>query len=280
MTLWHFVNTAALVFAPPYVVFRSRLMEYVTIWTLVQTGLFFAASELAKVHRSTGFQRHLLVLHFSSHVQILILGTLGMGTIAEPTSFSLFAELFSSLLQVVGVVGMWLLLNRFNSTLKTLPSNDLRVLCAGLSWAMAESALHYLPALWMEARGPEFDWRFIYMGVNANIDLPLHLAFAAAVFVMSRRDVGAALLPVCAAIVAVYVLMPSITWYLFQYCLWLFGGNFEVFSQLFCCVSFCKFVLGFPLMMVFGTRAAIAVVVALTARTVFRTYEQQQAKKQ
>ncbi len=76
-------------------------------------------------------------------------------------------ELLRLSLQALSYGGMWLAFRN----VRDLPGNTLRVLAVGLGWSFAQSITHYAPALWTGARGTEFSWEYLEMGVNANIDL-------------------------------------------------------------------------------------------------------------
>jgi hypothetical protein len=186
--------------------------------------------------------------------QVVLLGLLGLSSIGAPTAFSIRAEIFSTALRALHLVGVWAAIGRMNSAIKVLPGNELRLLCVGLGWSVAESATHYAPALWIGARGMEFSWEYLHMGVSANIDLFVHLAFVTAVFLISRRDAEAALLPVSVAIAAACLVLPS-------------------------AACFLSFAVGLPLTAVFAARAAAAAVLALAARTAFRRFDSQQKLK-
>ncbi len=50
MTFWHFVNTMALCFAPPYLMYRALLQEYSgALGTVVTCGLYLVATQLARM---------------------------------------------------------------------------------------------------------------------------------------------------------------------------------------------------------------------------------------
>ena len=49
MTYWHMFNTAALVFLPPYLMFRARLQEFCPFGPVIWSGFFFVATEFVQV---------------------------------------------------------------------------------------------------------------------------------------------------------------------------------------------------------------------------------------
>lgn len=185
-------------FAPAYCIYMAKLQKEGPFGIVTFSGFFYALTELARV---------------------LLLGVLGLGTSGEPTSFAFGTELLNVLLSALTVVGVWAALNhKFNATMKMLEFEQ-RIVCVALGFSVVQSVMHYGPALWIDARGPEFDWRFVRMGVQANIDLLLHLAFTAAVFVAKERFAkGQAVSPVAVGIVGVCLLVPSVMWCVFARC--------------------------------------------------------------
>ena len=70
----------------------------------------------------------------------------------------------------------------------------MKILVAGLGWAMAELVLTRLVFLWVGARGVEFDWRYI-QAINQSINAtntrfplaaPFYVAFLLAELVLTR----------------------------------------------------------------------------------------------
>ncbi|KAM6999579.1 LOW QUALITY PROTEIN: BOS complex subunit TMEM147 [Passerculus sandwichensis] len=61
------------------------------------------------------------------------------------------------------------------------------ILVAALGWASAELLTARCVPLWVGARGVEFDWRHLQMGLDSNISLVRHVAAAALLWV-GRHD--------------------------------------------------------------------------------------------
>lgn len=77
-------------------------------------------------------------------------------------------------------------------------------------WGFAEALVSYFIPLWIGARGTEFSWDYIEMGVEANLNIVrqaglmvvlmltlmrlswqiLHLSFIGAVWLLTRRDLA------------------------------------------------------------------------------------------
>ncbi len=81
-------------------------------------------------------------------------------------------ELLRTGLHAMSAIGMAAAF-RYGS-LKSLTGNSLRILAIGLGWAVTDSLLQYAAPLWIGARGLEFSWQYLEMGVHANIDLVRH----------------------------------------------------------------------------------------------------------
>lgn len=63
-----------------------------------------------------------------------------------------------------------------------------RILVAAMGWATAELLTSRCVPLWVGARGIEFDWRHVQMGLDSNISLVRHVAAAALLWASGRHD--------------------------------------------------------------------------------------------
>lgn len=59
---------------------------------------------------------------------------------------------------------------------------------AAMGWATAELLTSRCVPLWVGARGIEFDWRHVQMGLDSNISLVRHVAAAALLWASGRHD--------------------------------------------------------------------------------------------
>lgn len=48
---------------------------------------------------------------------------------------------------------------------------ELKILVAGIGWATAELIMTKFFPLWVGARGMEFDWKYMQMSLDSNINL-------------------------------------------------------------------------------------------------------------
>ncbi|XP_044973954.1 uncharacterized protein LOC123441784 [Hordeum vulgare subsp. vulgare] len=79
-------------------------------------------------------------------------------------------------------------------------------------WAFADSVLHRLAPLWIGARGLEFNWEYIFRGLEANANLVMTLSLAALGSLMClRKNKPRTLIPIIYACALLLETMPSIT---------------------------------------------------------------------
>ncbi len=67
---------------------------------------------------------------------------------------------------VIDIVGLYLIIHRGLSG-----KGEIRFLIGGLGWAAADVLSTRLYPLWIGARGIEFDWKYIQMSVESNVNL-------------------------------------------------------------------------------------------------------------
>lgn len=101
-------------------------------------------------------------------------------------------------------------MSRFGTGLNKFGSeHGLRVMAVGLGWSAMESVLVNLIPLWIGARSMHFSWDYIQMGLVSNINIVLHLAFIAFIWLRTRSNVERAAIPfIFAGIVAHVVGVP------------------------------------------------------------------------
>jgi len=189
--MWHlFLNCLLLTFGPFYVIYRStRLSEENALRACISSGLWFAGTQAVKI--------------------FVVATVIPSGTTGD---FSLVQECLQTLSNLIEVVGLYLTL-QYTANLSKF-SLETRILAVGLGWTAAESLIGYLIPLWIGARGMEFSWEYIQMGISSNISLILHLALVAVLWLRSRTDVDkAAALPIYVTI-GTYAALPMVASYL------------------------------------------------------------------
>merc|ERR1719474_661500 len=90
--------------------------------------------------------------------------------------FDLVNDFFRATVDIADLVGIYLVMQRVSGR------GSVKILVAGLGWAMAELILTRLVFLWVGARGVEFDWRYIQKSLEAIISL------ACLVWTWTRKD--------------------------------------------------------------------------------------------
>jgi len=170
--------------------------------------------------------------------------------LAALTPFHLSQEVLKSLVNVIELLGVQLTLEG-----KHLSRYDhhVRVLAVGLGWTFAESLILYLIPLWMGARGMEFDWQFIQMGVASNINLVIHVSLAGLVWLRGRTDLNQSSRRVLTPIFVAYLLLPLIQSYLEKS-------------------------LGVDSLEILGVRFVFAIILAATSRSLLTRYTQKKLK--
>ncbi|XP_061300181.1 BOS complex subunit TMEM147 [Pezoporus flaviventris] len=153
MTLFHFGNCFALAYFPYFITYKcSGLSEYSAFWRCVQAGATYVLVQLGKM---------------------LFLATFFPTWEGPSGGFDLVGEFLRATVDVLDLGGLQLALGRGGA------GGKLRILVAALGWASAELLTSRCVPLWVGARGVEFDWRHLQMGLDSNISLARHVAAAA-----------------------------------------------------------------------------------------------------
>merc|ERR1719445_406987 len=120
--------------------------------------------------------------------------------------FNLQHSMMESAVNVIELFGVQLTLEYSRKLSHLNPS--VRILAVGLGWTLAESCFYLVP-LWLGARGMEFSWEYFGMGLQANIDMLLHMSFIAAVWLRTRNDLGQKSMMATLSVIAIHILLPS-----------------------------------------------------------------------
>jgi len=186
------MNCMLLTFAPFVIVYRgTKLSEENALYSCVMAGLGFAATQILK---------------------IFVMATFLPSFVYDGAHFSLAQEILKSLTLLVDWFGIYYTIQLTPRLSKF--ETSARILCVGIGWSAGEAIASYLIPLWIGARGMEFSWQYIEMGISANINLWLHTAFIGLVWLRSRTNLDPNVQPVVLASCATYILLPSILNYL------------------------------------------------------------------
>merc|ERR1719210_1823710 len=96
--------------------------------------------------------------------------------------FDLVHDVFRATVDIADLVGIYFVMQRVAG------KGSVKILVAGLGWAMAELVLTRLVFLWVGARGVEFDWKYIQKCLDANISLLHFITVATLVWMWTKRN--------------------------------------------------------------------------------------------
>jgi len=180
MAMLHFMNCMLLTFGPLIVLYRSsKLFEERALRSCTFAGFGFAATQIIKIFVMATFLP-------TPTEAVAVAASVAASSITTPP-FHLTQELMKTAVNVIEYFGVKMTLEG-----KHLAKYEhhVRVLAVGLGWTFAESLILYLIPLWMGARGMEFEWEYVEMGVASNISLLLHIGFAGLVWLRTRTDIS------------------------------------------------------------------------------------------
>ncbi|KAF9795824.1 hypothetical protein SFRURICE_013830 [Spodoptera frugiperda] len=164
MTLYHFGNCLALVYAPYHMAYKfSGISEYATFSKCVHAGGLYIFTQLCKM---------LLLATFfpdtdSSHIT---------------GEYNVFLEILKATVDFADLLGIYFALN-------SVPGKGhAKILTSAIGWASAEVVVTRSVLLWVGARGSEFDWRYVRSCAESNVSLLHTAATAALVWLWTRSD--------------------------------------------------------------------------------------------
>ncbi|XP_045768366.1 transmembrane protein 147 [Maniola jurtina] len=171
MTLYHFGNCLALVYAPYHMAYKfSGISEYATFSKCVYAGGLYIFTQLCKM---------------------LLLATFfpDSDNIHSGGDNNVFLEILKATVDLADLLGIYIALN-------SIPGKGhAKILTAAIGWASAEVLVSRSVLLWVGARGSEFDWRYVRACAESNVALLQHAATAALVWLCARSDLPRHLLP-------------------------------------------------------------------------------------
>lgn len=169
MTLFHFGNCIALAYFPYLILYKnSKLSEYSSFWPCVKAGGVYMVTQLCKM---------------------VILATF-FPTYEVPVGrIDLHGELMKGAVELFDLVGLFFIISQ------QIGRGDLKILVAGMGWAMAELVSMRLLPLWVGARGTEFSWKYLQLSFEANISLAHHVIMAMLIWMWTRNNLEKSVLP-------------------------------------------------------------------------------------
>ncbi|CAH0581690.1 unnamed protein product [Chrysodeixis includens] len=181
MTLYHFGNCLALVYAPYHMAYKfSGISEYATFSKCVYAGGLYIFTQLCKML--------LLATFFPDSDNSHITG-----------EYNVFLEILKATVDFADLFGLYLALN-------SVPGKGhAKILTSAIGWASAEVLVTRSVLLWVGARGSEFDWRYVRACAESNVALVSAGASAALVWLWTRSDLPRRLAP---GVLALLLLQP------------------------------------------------------------------------
>ncbi|CAH2108723.1 unnamed protein product [Euphydryas editha] len=175
MTLYHFGNCIALVYAPYHMAYKfSGISEYATFSKCVYAGALYIFTQLCKML--------LLATFFPDSDNI------------QGGDYDIFLEILKATVDLADLLGLYFALN-------SIPGKGhAKILTAAIGWASAEVLVTRSVPLWVGARGSEFDWRYVRSCAESNVALLQHAATAALVWLWTRSDLPRRHFPLVAAL--------------------------------------------------------------------------------
>lgn len=189
MTFFHFINCVAVSYVPYVLIYRtSGLQEYSVFWKCIQAGAAYLFTQLCKM---------------------LILATF-FPVYDSSSSFDFVGEIMKCTIDIADLVGLHLVMT------KLVAKGQMKFLVAGLGWAGAELLVTRFLPLWVGARGVEFDWKYMQMSLESNINLIQNVVVATLVWLYSRNYLHKALLPLVVAFLCLSIYRPIVIQILIQ----------------------------------------------------------------
>ncbi|KAI8422883.1 hypothetical protein MSG28_006621 [Choristoneura fumiferana] len=178
MTLYHFGNCIALVYAPYHMAYKfSGVSEYATFSKCVYAGGLYIFTQLCKML--------LLATFFPDSDSSQVTG-----------EYDVFLEILKATVDLADLLGLYFAIN-------SVPGKGhAKILTAAIGWASAEVLVTRSVPLWVGARGSEFDWRYVRSAAESNVALLQHAATAALVWLWTRSDLPRKHSPVVIALLA------------------------------------------------------------------------------
>ncbi|XP_045494828.1 transmembrane protein 147 [Colias croceus] len=164
MTLYHFGNCLALVYAPYHMAYKySGISEYATLSKCVYAGGLYIFTQLCKML--------LLATFFPDYDNTQVNG-----------EYDVLLEILKATVDLADLLGLYFAIN-------SVPGKGhAKILTAAIGWASAEVIVTRSVLLWVGARGSEFDWRYVRSCAESNVALLQHASTAALVWLWTRSD--------------------------------------------------------------------------------------------
>eukprot|EP00002_Diphylleia_rotans_P001134 TRINITY_DN1062_c0_g1_i4.p1 TRINITY_DN1062_c0_g1~~TRINITY_DN1062_c0_g1_i4.p1 ORF type:complete len:206 (-),score=43.59 TRINITY_DN1062_c0_g1_i4:122-739(-) len=160
MTFIHFINCASLALLPPMVIYKSsRLSKYESYSTVVRAAVFYVITQFAKM---------------------IIAASIVPASEDEEYEFDIIQEIMKAAISCLDVYGMKYLIE------KARLDNEVKHFAVGLGWAAADALATKVGPIYYGARSMQFDWAYLALAVEANINIVTYIALARFVWLSTR----------------------------------------------------------------------------------------------
>jgi len=216
--MYPFLNCMVLAYAPFVIIYRStKLMEESALKACGFGALGYAATQVAKMYSMATLIAWSVDSSDGSgeatnSSSSSITSSIDTTHIAPIFLFNATQELMKSVLNIVEVIGIQITLTYTPSLSKY--ATHTRITAIALGWSCAQSVALYLIPIWIGARGMEFSWKYIEMGVSSNINIAEVMALVTVVWLRSRADLTPNLFPIVVSVIGLHCGLPSIYSYL------------------------------------------------------------------
>eukprot|EP00057_Strongylocentrotus_purpuratus_P021033 XP_011675507.1 PREDICTED: transmembrane protein 147-like [Strongylocentrotus purpuratus] len=113
-------------------------------------------------------------------------------------------EFMKSTIDLGDLIGFYFIMNSISA------KGELKFLVAGVGWATAELIMTRVVPMWVGARGTEFDWKYIQLSLESNVNLVQHISTAALVWLWSRHDLNKSVQPIVVTLLALSSYKPLV----------------------------------------------------------------------
>eukprot|EP00057_Strongylocentrotus_purpuratus_P001038 XP_001190748.2 PREDICTED: transmembrane protein 147-like [Strongylocentrotus purpuratus] len=114
------------------------------------------------------------------------------------------SEFMKSTIDLGDLIGFYFIMNSISA------KGELKFLVAGVGWATAELIMTRVVPMWVGARGTEFDWKYIQLSLESNVNLVQHISTAALVWLWSRHDLNKSVQPIVVTLLALSSYKPLV----------------------------------------------------------------------
>lgn len=176
MTFFYFVNCCALTYGPYIMLYKkSILSEYQPYRRCMSIAVIYLMTTM---------------------IRMFLLGTL----VPLVSLDSAARDIFQSLVNIIDLFGIYHAINQ------TVGKPEIKILSVLVGWGLSESILSTLLVYWNGARQYEFSWEYFNLSVEQNINILQLAATIILVWLWTRQDLSANMVPIVSSVLLVSLL--------------------------------------------------------------------------